>query len=833
MPAPNKKAAQTELLTWYAMKAATDGPDEAELSIYDEIGTWGITAQQFIADLKAMARPKTLRMHINSPGGSVFEGNAIYNALVDYAQKGTRIEATIDGLAASMASIIAMAADKITMPENAFFFIHNPYTVAIGDADALRSEAELLDKLKQTAIKAYQRHAKTLTEEQIGAIMDGDTWMSADEALGQGFAEEVTAAHDIQEMSLVGLKRVPENVYAMLLGIPQMPYPNEHACRLREPSEFDRFRRTTREHNGKTYSIIMGKEKGKDTWGEQAYRYAKDTWTVDEARAHCTSHDGKTFEPASGGNNGTLPTGINTPQLSINHTPSKGGAMKFDAQGNLIDDKGIIVMTAAQIKAGTPADAALVEAHKREIDEARIAAATAENKRVTDITKMCTDGGFPEMATDLAKPGVTIEQAQKALLDKMVAAMNPTGTRIVVDETDKMRGGLSSLLNVISGAETRKEQVETVNSGDFRSMRSIHSIVKFLGRKAGVKGTEDMSSEAIKDLFMRLYSTPSMGLGMNTNDLHSVLDTSASFVVAKAFAEAPTTYQFLSRQVAVADLKTMKFYKNSNAPDLLEIPEGQPPKFGVVSDKYEEDYPVKFGGGYSITEEAIINDRTDVFSSLPQKWGWSVGRWINTRFWETLLAASAVAPAGSRGPTLLETNRALLNATEGNLLAAGTAISAASLSIAFQAMENYALLSPDGGRSKTQRMGLTPKFLVVGPSLKLTAWNMTSSQYVPSTAGNVNQLTPNMFGPNAPGALNMISEPQVETVVTATHPWLCVLDPNVIDHALVLVLRGRETPRTASRVAVAGEAKGIFFDIEHFAETTFIDWRGWYYNAGV
>ncbi len=81
----------------------------------------------------------------------------------------------------------------------------------------------------------------------------------------------------------------------------EKPYPNEHACRVREPGEFkpDSFRRTEREHEGKKYSVIMGKLKGEDTMTEQAYRYPAQTWEADEARSHCRAHDGK-FEAATG-----------------------------------------------------------------------------------------------------------------------------------------------------------------------------------------------------------------------------------------------------------------------------------------------------------------------------------------------------------------------------------------------------------------------------------------------------------------------------------------------------------------------------------------------------
>jgi len=79
----------------------------------------------------------------------------------------------------------------------------------------------------------------------------------------------------------------------------QKPYPNEHACRLNEPGKYNEFRRGTRKHNGKTYSVIYGKLKDRDSWEDQAYRYPKDKWTESEARSHCKDHKGILFEPAS------------------------------------------------------------------------------------------------------------------------------------------------------------------------------------------------------------------------------------------------------------------------------------------------------------------------------------------------------------------------------------------------------------------------------------------------------------------------------------------------------------------------------------------------------
>jgi len=99
----------------------------------------------------------------------------------------------------------------------------------------------------------------------------------------------------------------------------EKPYPNEHACRLRDPGDFqsDSFRRTQREHEGKQYFVIMGRLRGQETMTEQAYRYPKDTWTADAARGHCRSHDGRVFEPASGERSICLVCGGETPERIV------------------------------------------------------------------------------------------------------------------------------------------------------------------------------------------------------------------------------------------------------------------------------------------------------------------------------------------------------------------------------------------------------------------------------------------------------------------------------------------------------------------------------------
>lgn len=183
--------------SWYSITASAG---VAEIHIYEEIGYWGVNAKQFADDLKGLRGISTIQLRINSPGGSVFDGTAIYNCL---KQHPATVVAYIDGLAASMASVIAMAADRIVMPENALMMIHNPWTVSYGDAEQLRKDADLLDKVKASLISAYRRSGKS--DDEIAALMDAETWFTGEEAVAAGFADEVEAAIPLAASAGFGL----------------------------------------------------------------------------------------------------------------------------------------------------------------------------------------------------------------------------------------------------------------------------------------------------------------------------------------------------------------------------------------------------------------------------------------------------------------------------------------------------------------------------------------------------------------------------------------------------------------------------------------------------
>jgi len=164
---------------------------EAEILIYDEIDPfWGTGAKDFAEGLKALGAVTTIHVRINSPGGDVFDGVAIYNQL---AQHSAKVIIHVDGLAASIASVIAMAGDEIHLAENALMMIHDPWSFTGGTAADLRAMADLLDTVATTIVTTYA--ARTGRDaEDIRAMMAAETWMDATEALDQGFADLITEA---------------------------------------------------------------------------------------------------------------------------------------------------------------------------------------------------------------------------------------------------------------------------------------------------------------------------------------------------------------------------------------------------------------------------------------------------------------------------------------------------------------------------------------------------------------------------------------------------------------------------------------------------------------
>lgn len=169
--------------TWFSIRAQT-ATEPAEVSIYGDIGSWGVNAASFIDAVKAVQGP--IRVRINSGGGDVFDGLAIYNYL---AGRGN-VETVIDGLAASAASLPFLAGNKRKMPKAAFLMVHNPWSGSVGNAAEMRKAADVLDRIGAGLANVYAR-VTGMAVEAVQALMDAETWLDGDAALAGKWATEV------------------------------------------------------------------------------------------------------------------------------------------------------------------------------------------------------------------------------------------------------------------------------------------------------------------------------------------------------------------------------------------------------------------------------------------------------------------------------------------------------------------------------------------------------------------------------------------------------------------------------------------------------------------
>ena len=170
---------------WYNIQ--NKAGETADIYIFDEIGTYGVTAQDFISDIKDL-KDTPINLRINSIGGDVFDGMAMYNVIKRREAKTT---VYIEGIAASIATIIALGADEVVMAENSLFMIHNAWGGAMGEAKDMRKTAATLEKISGELTDIYMKKTG-LSYEVLAEMMDEETWLNAQEAYDYGFVDTIS-----------------------------------------------------------------------------------------------------------------------------------------------------------------------------------------------------------------------------------------------------------------------------------------------------------------------------------------------------------------------------------------------------------------------------------------------------------------------------------------------------------------------------------------------------------------------------------------------------------------------------------------------------------------
>ena len=212
---------------WYSLKASGEAEARSiEVYVYGEIGTWGITANQFVRDLAALDDGVSpVVVAFNSIGGDLFDGLAIHNAL---SRLGERCTGRVDALAASAASVAVCGAHKVVIASNAMLMIHNPWTYAAGDAENLRKVATALDQAMEAIIAAYKAKAPNIDEVELRRLVNAETWLTASEAVALGLADEVGEGVTVkaclgQGGALQRYQHAPQALLAQLEEPPEQP----------------------------------------------------------------------------------------------------------------------------------------------------------------------------------------------------------------------------------------------------------------------------------------------------------------------------------------------------------------------------------------------------------------------------------------------------------------------------------------------------------------------------------------------------------------------------------------------------------------------------------
>lgn len=168
----------------------------AEINVYDVIGTWELNARTFREALKQITA-SNITLRINSPGGSVFDAFAMYE---DLRQHKARIRVEIVGLAASAASLLAMAGDEIVIADNGFLMIHNAWTLAMGDTREMSKTARVLSQIDKRLASTYADRTGNKAGE-VAEWMDAETWLDSEDAVAMGFADARSSAVPVENLA--------------------------------------------------------------------------------------------------------------------------------------------------------------------------------------------------------------------------------------------------------------------------------------------------------------------------------------------------------------------------------------------------------------------------------------------------------------------------------------------------------------------------------------------------------------------------------------------------------------------------------------------------------
>ena len=664
---------------WFEMKA---DKKTGEIRIFGEIGFFSISAEDFLEELDNLGEVDTIRLHINSPGGEVFDGFTIYNVLKRHPAK---VSVLIDGVAASIASVIAMAGDTVIMPENAFIMMHNPMMFAGGDAKDFRNAADVLEKIKTNAVKAYSKKATELSKDELAEMMDDETWLSAEEAVEKGFADEIEGILDEPneggKLESHNFKRIPQ---AAMCFFQSEKNANNEGAGSKPKSSTKRKEEPSESGNSEINNNENSPQKG----------------------------DGK------------MP--LNAKEIAMKISQNQARAMKAiaiklemaklklsdDEYQKLAQDLPAHEYIGAELNAAIGDEVETIEARAGEI------IADAEKKIFETVMKS------PTVVPPEKNVAVGKTSHEKIMNAARVSFMKQTKLPLNTDE--------------------QKEYEDAEKNG--YGVMTIHGFFREILTANNVHGAASLVPVKLYDATCDLRAAnPRMAGAQGSGDFTNVFADVANKALQDAWTSVPVTYQPWTGKDSIPDFRAKNIVRISDMSDIVQILENEGFPFGAMADSKETATLITVGLAYSLSRKAIINDDINALTDIPTKLGRSVQRYINRRVYTILFGTAMAGPTMNEdSKAMFHADHSNFVAS-----GSGGAPTNATLSVLRRYLIKQTQPQPDGGQSNSIYTRAEPKFVLAHTDLDHTiealiypAHVMTTTADTPYTRQFIRKLIP-------------------------------------------------------------------------------------------
>jgi ATP-dependent protease ClpP protease subunit len=551
-----------------ALSATNQINAKGELLLYGVIGDWwdGLDAMTIVREVEAL-NDGPLSVRIHSEGGFITEGLAIYNAL---ANSERRVEVTIDGIALSMASVIAMAGDVVRIPANAFIMIHKPSGPSLGEADDHRRTADVYDQFEDTLANIYA--TKTgLDKDTLKAMMAAETWLNGEQAVELGFADElIEPVQAVAQADLAAFQNAP----AGAVNLYHRPASGQHT-----PAA------TAAAHTNPKGTVMNLEQRAKAVG---LSRHAGETNEQLEVRVAAAEAKAQAAAAAGGGEE------EEEPPLAAAGAQNRGTR----------NDPPPVPAAAAQ-NAGEVATQAIAQERTR-VSELRALASTHRVEEA-DLNRMIDTG-------------TTVADARNEVLNLLATRSQnavPGGHVVVGHHGEALRAGLAgALMNRVNPSQ----HPLTDGSREFRSMSLMNMAAEVI--HAGGGSTRGMTPMEIAAKAMH-----------STSDFPAILADVANRTLRAGYEAAPRTFTAFCRQASASDFKFVNRAQLGEAPELEKVNESGEFNYGSMGEDNQRYKLETYGKIIALTRQTIINDDLDAFSRVPGAFGASAAELESNVVW--------------------------------------------------------------------------------------------------------------------------------------------------------------------------------------------------------